>query len=215
MKWHLIVIFICNFLANNEVEHLFMYNWPSVQLLRLLKCLFKSLALPSFMKDNFVWDTILYLQLILAHRIYCSFLLAFTGAIEESVASVIFISFYIISFSLWLLLRYCLCFWCSAVPRWYVSVQLSRSAVSDSLRAHALHHARLPCPSPTPKICSNSCPSNWGCHPTISSLLSPSPSAFNLFQCRVFSNESVFPISWPKYWSFNFSINPLFRTDVL
>ena len=100
VKWYLIVIFICIFLANNEAEHLFMCNWLPVQLLHLLKCLFKSLALPSFMKDNCVWDTILYLQLILAHRIYCSFRLAFTGAIEESVASVIVISFYIISFSL-------------------------------------------------------------------------------------------------------------------
>ena len=184
MKWYLIVIFICIFLANNEAEHLFMCNWLPVQLLHLLKCLFKSLALPSFMKDNCVWDTILYLQLILAHRIYCSFLLAFTGAIEESVASVIVISFYIISFSLWLLLRYCLCFWCSAIQWWYVSVQFSCSAVSDSLQPRGLHHARLPCPSPTPKVCSNSCPSSWWCYPTISSLLSPSPPAFNLFQCQ-------------------------------
>ena len=41
----------------------------------------------------------------------------------------------------------------------YISVQFSRSVVSDSLRLHGLQHARLPCPSPTPRACSNSCPS--------------------------------------------------------
>ena len=38
---------------------------------------------------------------------------------------------------------------------------------------HGLQHARLPCPSPTPKACSNSCPSSWWCHPTISSSVAP------------------------------------------
>ena len=59
-------------------------------------------------------------------------------------------------------------------------VQFSRPVVSDSLRSHGLQHTRLPWPSPTPRVCSNSCPSSpWG-HPTISSLSSPSPPAFNL-----------------------------------
>ena len=48
-------------------------------------------------------------------------------------------------------------------------VQFSRSVVSDSLQSHGLQHARLPCPSPTPEACSNSCPSSRWCHPTISS----------------------------------------------
>ena len=39
-----------------------------------------------------------------------------------------------------------------------VSVQLSRSVVSDSLRPHGLRHTRLPCPSPTLRACSDSCP---------------------------------------------------------
>ena len=43
----------------------------------------------------------------------------------------------------------------------------SRSVVSDSLRPHRLHHARLPCPSPSPRVCSDSCPLSWWCHPTI------------------------------------------------
>ena len=41
------------------------------------------------------------------------------------------------------------------------SVQFSRSVVSDSLRPHGLQHTRLPCPSPTPGACSNSCPLSW------------------------------------------------------
>ena len=49
--------------------------------------------------------------------------------------------------------------------------QFSRSVGSDSLRPHGLQHARLPCPSPTPGACSNSCPSNGWCHPTISSFV--------------------------------------------
>ena len=90
-----------------------------------------------------------------------------------------------------------------------VSVQFSRSVISDSLRPHGLQHARPPCPSPTP-IYPNSCPSSWWCHPTISSsvvrplLLLPSifPSI------RVFSNESALAIRWPMYWNFSFCISP-------
>ena len=48
------------------------------------------------------------------------------------------------------------------------SVQFSHSVISDSLLHHGLQHARLPCPSPTPGACSNSCPSSQWCHPTSS-----------------------------------------------
>ena len=58
------------------------------------------------------------------------------------------------------------------------SVQFSLSAVFDSLWPHGLQHARLPCLSPTPRACSDSCSSSPWCHPTISS------SAFNLCQCQ-------------------------------
>ena len=83
------------------------------------------------------------------------------------------------------------------------SVQFSHSVVSSSLRTHGLQHARLPYPSPTPGTCSNSCPSYhlFLCHPLL--LL---PSIFP--SIRVFSNESVLPIRWPKYWSISFNINP-------
>ena len=47
------------------------------------------------------------------------------------------------------------------------SVQFSRSIVSNSLRPHELQHTRPPCPSPTPRVYSNSCPLSWWCHPTI------------------------------------------------
>ena len=48
------------------------------------------------------------------------------------------------------------------------SVQFSCSVMSDSLQPHGLQHAKLPCLSPTPRACSNSCPLSWWCHPTIS-----------------------------------------------
>ena len=53
------------------------------------------------------------------------------------------------------------------------SVQFSHSVVSDSLRPHELHHARPPCPSPTPGVHSNSHPSSRWCHPAISSSVVP------------------------------------------
>ena len=51
--------------------------------------------------------------------------------------------------------------------------QFNHSVVSDSLRPHGLQHARLPCPSPTPGVYSNTCPLSWWCHPTISSSVVP------------------------------------------
>ena len=56
---------------------------------------------------------------------------------------------------------------------WPVSVQFSRSGMSDSLRPRGLQYARPPCPSSTPRAFSNSCPLRWWCHPTISSFVVP------------------------------------------
>jgi len=53
------------------------------------------------------------------------------------------------------------------------SVQFSHSVVSDCLQPHESQHARPPCPSPTPGVYSNSCPSSWWCHPAISSSVVP------------------------------------------
>ena len=55
----------------------------------------------------------------------------------------------------------------------YSSVQFSRSVMSDSLEPHELQHARPPCPSPTPGVHSDSCPSSQWCHPAISSSFVP------------------------------------------
>ena len=82
--------------------------------------------------------------------------------------------------------------------------------MSDSWRPYALQHTRLPCPSPASKTYSNLCPSIQWCHQRVHltlchPLLLP-PSIF--LSIRVFSNESVLRIRWPKYWSFSFSISP-------
>ena len=70
------------------------------------------------------------------------------------------------------------------------SVQFSRSVMSNSLRPHGLQHPKLPCPSPTPGACSNSCPSSQWCHPTISSSVVPFSSYLQFFPA-----SGSFPIS--------------------
>ena len=61
------------------------------------------------------------------------------------------------------------------------SVQFSCSVTSGSLWPHGLEHTRLPCPSPTPRAYSNSCPSCRWCHPTISSSVIPFSSCLQSF----------------------------------
>ena len=56
---------------------------------------------------------------------------------------------------------------------WPSSVQFSHSIMSNSLQPHGLQHARPPCPSPTPRVYSNSCPLSQWCHQTISSSVIP------------------------------------------
>ena len=68
------------------------------------------------------------------------------------------------------------------------------SSVSDSLWPHELQHARLLCPSPSPRVCSNSCPLNWWCHPTILSSVTP----FSCFQS--FPASESFPMSLLLAW---------------
>ena len=92
------------------------------------------------------------------------------------------------------------------------SVQFSCSVMSNSLRPHGLQHIRLPCPSPTPGACANSCPLSWWCHQTISSSVVPFCSCLQFFPAsgsfpmsqsftsdgqsiRVSASASVFPMN--------------------
>ena len=84
--------------------------------------------------------------------------------------------------------------------KYALSVQFSRSVVSNSLRPHGLQHARPPCPSPTPRVYSNSCPSSRWCHPTISSSIIPfsfclqsfpAPGSFPMSQLFASGGQSI------------------------
>ena len=83
------------------------------------------------------------------------------------------------------------------VTKFILLLQSSCSVVSDSLWPHGLQHARLLCSSPSPRACSNSCPSSRWCHPSHLILchpILPLPSIFP--SIRVFSNESALWIRW-------------------
>jgi len=105
--------------------------------------------------------------------------------------------------------------WFSSVH--FSSIHFSRSVVSNSLWPHGPQHARPPCPSPTPRVYSNSCPLSWWCHLTISSSVIPfsscpqSPPASGSFQMsqlfasggqsiRVSASTSVLPMN-TQDWS--------------
>ena len=88
------------------------------------------------------------------------------------------------------------------------SVQLGGSVVSDSTQPHGLQHTKLPCLSPIPRACSNSCPFELVMPSNSLILSSPLFPPSNFFSISVFSNKSVLHIRKPKYWSFGFSISP-------
>ena len=69
----------------------------------------------------------------------------------------------------------------SGHPLGQSSVQFSHSVMSDSLRPHELQCSRPPCPSLTPRVHPNPCPSSWWCHPTISSSAVPFSSCLQSF----------------------------------
>ena len=71
------------------------------------------------------------------------------------------------------------------------SLQLSTLCVSDSLQPHGLQHTRLPCPSLSPRVCSNSCPFSQWCHPAIASSVIPFSSC-----PQSFPESGSFPMSW-------------------
>ena len=109
------------------------------------------------------------------------------------------------------------------------SIQFSHSVVSTSLQPHELQHARPPCPSPTPGVHPNPCPSSWWCHPTISfsvfpfsscSQSFPAPGSFPMNQLLapggqsigVLASASVLPMNtqdWsPLRWTGWISLQP-------
>ena len=74
--------------------------------------------------------------------------------------------------------------------KYSLASQFSCSVLSNTLWPHGLQHARLPCPSPTPRAYSNSCPLSWRCHPTISSSVIPFCSFL-----QSFPTSGSFPLS--------------------
>ena len=93
----------------------------------------------------------------------------------------------------------------------YVSVQFSSIQSLSRVPLSATHesqHARPPCPSPTPRVYSNSRPSSPWCHPAISSSVVPFSSCPQSLPVSVFSKESTLHMRWAKYCSFSFSIIP-------
>ena len=90
----------------------------------------------------------------------------------------------------------------------FLLLLFSPSILSNSLWRHGLQHARVPCPSPILRACSNSCPLSqwWSNHLILCRPLLLLPSIIP--SIRVFSNESALCIRWPKYWSFGLNISP-------
>ena len=85
-------------------------------------------------------------------------------------------------------------FW-STLLYLFSSVQFSHSVVSNSLRPHESQHTRPPCPSPTSRVYSNTCPSSWSCHPAISSSVVPFSSCPQSFPA-----SGSFPMSQLFAW---------------
>ena len=80
--------------------------------------------------------------------------------------------------------------------------------MSNSLLPHGIQHTRLPCPSPTPRVYSNSCPLSRWCHPTISSSIVPFSFHLQSFWVSGSFQMSQSFIRWPNYWSFSLNNSP-------
>ena len=98
-------------------------------------------------------------------------------------------------------------------------LQFSLSLASNPLQPHGLQHPRPPCPSsPTPRACSNSCPSSWWCHPTISSSVVPFSSCLQSFPASgSFPTSQFFTSGGPSIGvsASAQSFQWIFRTDFL
>ena len=93
---------------------------------------------------------------------------------------------------------------------WYhwLLLLFSLSVMSDSLWPHGLQHARLPCPSLSPRACSNSCPLSRWCRPAVLSSVVPFSSCSQSFSASGSFLMNTLYIRWPQYWSFSFIISP-------
>ena len=89
----------------------------------------------------------------------------------------------------------------------FVVVCIVQLLFCDSLQPHGLQRTRLPCTSPSARVCSNSCPLSRWCHPTISSSVSPFSSCPQSSPASG-SFASALHIRWPTYRSYSFSISP-------
>ena len=87
--------------------------------------------------------------------------------------------------------------------------QFSHSVVSSSLWPHELQLTRLPCPSPTPGVYSNSCPLSWWCHATISSSVVPFSSCFQSFPASGSFPMSQFFLSGGQSIGVSVSVLPI------
>ena len=83
----------------------------------------------------------------------------------------------------------------------HMSLLFSCSVVSNSFWPHGLQHARLPCPSPSPGACSNSCPSSQWCHPTILSSVIPFSSCLQSFPAGSFLKSPLFTSGGQSIWA--------------
>ena len=93
-------------------------------------------------------------------------------------------------------------------PKYKSVSQFSHSIASNSLRPHGLQDTRLPVHHQLPEFTQTNVHHISDAIQPSHPLLSPSPTAFNVFRIRVFSNVLVLCIRWPKYWSFSFCISP-------
>ena len=90
-----------------------------------------------------------------------------------------------------------------------LEIKCRSHSVSSVQSLNCVQICRPPCPSPTPRVCSNSSPLSWWCHPAISSSVVPFSSCLQSFpESGFFSNESALRIRWPKHQSFSFSVSP-------
>ena len=113
---------------------------------------------------------------------------------------------------------------------WWPLLLFSGLVVSDSLWPHRLHHARPPCPSPSPKVCPSSCPLHWWCHPAISSsdaIFSfcpqsfPASGTFPMSQLMktcdqnigVWASASVFPMNIQGWFPFKINCSTLLQSE--